>query len=109
MNWKILTLIVFSLLTFGCKQTPPMKPKFHGDYPTIHLRGMWQFCFQNFQLKAPYIPLPQMLTMCDCYVDQMRMAHSQKHINNLSDNETREMGLELIRVCNVHESPVQKI
>ena len=47
--------------------------------------------------------------MCDCYVDQMRMAHSQKNINNLSDNQTREMGLKLIRVCNVHKPPVQKI
>ena len=46
--------------------------------------------------------------MCDCYVDQMRMSHSQKHINNLSDNETREMGLKLIRICNV-KSPIQKI
>ena len=46
--------------------------------------------------------------MCDCYVDQMRMAHSQKHINDLSDNETREMGVQLIQVCNV-KPPVQKI
>lgn len=46
--------------------------------------------------------------MCDCYVDQMRMAHSQKDINNLSDNQTREMGLKLIRICNV-QSPIQKI
>ena len=108
LNWKILILIVFSLLTFGCKQTPQMKPKFHGDYPTANLRGMWSFCFQNFQIKAPYTPLPLMGQMCDCYVDQMRMAHSQKNINNLSDNQTKEMGLKLIRVCNV-QLPIQKI
>ena len=109
LNWKILILIVFSLLILGCNKTPQMKPKFHGDYPTENLRGMWQFCFQNFRMKAPYTPLPLMSQMCDCYVDEMRMAHSQKHINNLSDNETREMGLNLIRVCNVHQSHIQKI
>ena len=43
--------------------------------------------------------------MCDCYVDQMRMSHSQKHINNLSDNESKTMGLRLIEVCNVKQEP----
>jgi len=56
-------------------------------------------------MKAPYIPLPQMGTMCDCYVDEMRMAHSQKDINNLSDKETKTMGLRLIKVCNVKQEP----
>mgnify|MGYP003647518325 FL=1 len=100
-----MVLFVSLLLTFGCKQTQLIKPIYHGDYPTENLRGMWQFCFQNFQMKAPYTPLPLMGKMCDCYVDQMRMAHSQKHINNLSDNETKTMGLRLIKVCNVKQEP----
>jgi hypothetical protein len=56
-------------------------------------------------MKAPYTPPSIMGKMCDCYVDQMRMAYSQKHINNLSDNESKTMGLRLIEVCNVTQEP----
>jgi hypothetical protein len=77
-----------------------MKPKFHGDYPTNALRSMWAFCFQNFKLKVPYAHPDQIGIICDCYVDEMRMSHPQKDINNLNDNESREMGYRLIRVCN---------
>tara|TARA_B100000809_G_scaffold213487_1_gene217845 strand:+ start:203 stop:328 length:126 start_codon:yes stop_codon:yes gene_type:complete len=34
-------------------------------------------------------------------MDEMRMAHSHKNINSLSDNQTKEMGMRLIRVCNI--------
>ena len=56
-------------------------------------------------MKAPYTPVPLIGKLCDCYVDEMRMAHSQKHINNLNDNETRAMGQQLVRVCNVKQEP----
>ena len=38
--------------------------------------------------------------ICDCYVDEMRMTHPAKDINDLDDYENRQMGLKLIRVCN---------
>ena len=109
MNWKIAILSVFLLLTFGCSKTPPIKQKFHGDYPAEGLRSMWAFCVQNFQMKSPQTPPFLVAQMCDCYIDEMRMSHPHSHINKLSDNETREMGLRLVRVCNVNQSPVQKI
>ena len=43
--------------------------------------------------------------MCDCYLDEMRASHPYKHINNLDDNETRTMGLRLIKVCNINPEP----
>jgi hypothetical protein len=46
--------------------------------------------------------------MCDCYLDEMRKEYSSGKVNKLPDNESKAMGLKLIRVCNVH-SPVQKI
>ena len=102
MNLKILILSVFLLLTFGCQQTIQTKPKFHGDYPAAEMRGMWAFCVTNFKLKAPYTPPFLVAQMCDCYIDEMRMSHPHSHINKLSDNETREMGMRLIRTCNVY-------
>jgi len=113
LKWKsnlLLSLALFVILLpiSGCKQTPPIRPKFYGDYPTLELRGLWAFCHQNFRMKSPFTPLPLVGQMCDCYLDQMRMDHSHSHINKLSDNETKAMGQKLIRVCNV-QSPVQKI
>ena len=101
MNLRIMILSIFLLLTFGCQAITQTKPKFHGDYPTEMLRSMWVFCVQNFRMKAPYTPPIQVGQMCDCYMDEMRMAHSHKNINSLSDNQTKEMGMRLIRVCNI--------
>ena len=100
---------VFSLLTLGCGKTPQTIPPFHGDYPAEQLRSMWAYCVTNFKMKSPQTPPFLVAQMCDCYIDEMRMAHPHSHINKLSDNETREMGLRLVRVCNVNQSPVQKI
>ena len=104
-----LLLIVALLLILspisGCKKTPLIKPKFHGDYPAEQLRSMWAFCVQNFQMKSPQTPPFLVAQMCDCYIDEMRMSHPHSHINKLSDNETRAMGLRLIRVCNIHPEP----
>jgi len=97
--WKVV-LSVILLLTLSCQPTMRIKTKYHGDYPTNDLRSMWAFCFQNFKLKVPYAHPDQIGTICDCYVDEMRMSHPQKDINNLNDNESREMGYRLIRVCN---------
>ena len=106
LKWKsnlllIVALFVILLPISGCKKTQVIKPKFHGDYPTENLRQMWSYCHQNFRMKSPLTPLPLVSQMCDCYLDQMRQAHSQKNINNLSDNDTRAMDQNLIRVCNV--------
>ena len=60
-------------------------------------------------MKSPYTPSFLVAQMCDCYLDEMRGSHPAGDINNLNDNEMREMGLKLIRVCNVNQSPVQKI
>ena len=68
----------------------------------VEMRGMWAFCVTNFKLKAPYTPPFLVAQMCDCYIDEMRMSHPHSHINKLSDNETREMGMRLIRTCNVY-------
>jgi hypothetical protein len=43
--------------------------------------------------------------MCDCYLDEMRMSHSHEKINKLSDNQTKTMGMRLIRVCNIKPEP----
>jgi hypothetical protein len=61
---------------------------------------MWAMCFQAFRLKSPYSHPDQVGTICDCYVDEMRMTHPQKDINDLDDIESRKMGLRLINVCN---------
>ena len=63
----------------------------------------------NFKEKSPYTPPFLVAQICDCYLDEMRSSHPHKDMNNLSDNETRQLGLKLIRVCNVNQSPVQKI
>ena len=114
MKLKLNLLLIAALsailfLTSSCQQTIQTKPKFHGDYPAEGLRSMWAFCVQNFQMKAPLTPRFLVVQMCDCYIDEMRMAHPHSRINKLSDNETREMGLRLVKVCNVNQSPVQKI
>jgi hypothetical protein len=70
---------------------------------------MWAFCVTNFRVKSPSTPPFLVAQMCDCYLDEMRSSHPFSHINNLSDNETRKMGQKLIRVCNVNQSPIQKI
>ena len=102
MNLKIPILLLTLFLTLGCQPTIQTKPKFHGDYPAAEMRGMWAFCVTNFRLKAPYTPPFLVAQMCDCYIDEMRMSHPHSHINKLSDNETREMGMRLIRTCNVY-------
>jgi hypothetical protein len=61
---------------------------------------MWAFCFQAFRLKTPYTHPDQIGIICDCYVDEMRMTHPAKDINDLDDIESKKMGLRLIRVCN---------
>ena len=101
MNWKIAILSVILLLTLGCQPITQTKPRFHGDYPAAEMRSMWAFCVTNFQMKAPQTPPFLVAQMCDCYIDEMRMAHPHSHINKLSDNETRAMGLRLIKECNV--------
>ena len=101
LNLKAVILSVTLLLTLGCQPTIQTKPKFHGDYPAQELRSMWAFCVTNFRMKAPYTPPLHVAKMCDCYIDEMRMAHSHKNINSLSDNQTREMGMRLIKVCNI--------
>ena len=111
LKWKlnlslITVLFVTSALTSGCKQIEPIKPKFHGDYPTENLRSMWSFCVRNFQLKAPQTPPFLVGQMCDCYLDEMRAKHPAKEVNKLDDVATREMGQHLIKVCNIH--PEQK-
>ena len=108
LNW-IMVLFVILILTLGCKQTQPIKPKFHGDYPVEMLRSMWAFCVQNFRLKAPQTPPFLVGQMCDCYLDEMRKEYSSGKVNKLPDNESKAMGQKLIRVCNVNQSPIQKI
>jgi hypothetical protein len=66
---------------------------------------MWAFCVTNFRLKAPYTPPLDVAKMCDCYLDEMRISHSHEKINKLSDNQTRAMGMRLIRVCNIKPEP----
>jgi hypothetical protein len=61
---------------------------------------MWAMCFQAFRLKSPYTHPDQVGAICDCYVDEMRMTYPQKDINDLDDYESRQMGLQLIKVCN---------
>jgi hypothetical protein len=61
---------------------------------------MWAMCFQAFRLKSPYANPDQVGMICDCYVDEMRMTHPQKDINDLDEQESRQMGLRLIKVCN---------
>jgi len=82
-----------------------VKTRFSGDYETLKLRGMWAFCFQNFQMKAPYIPKPMIDKMCDCYLDEMRSSHSAADVNNLNNIQTKEMGQQLIKVCNIKHKP----
>ena len=101
----IAALSAILLLTSGCNKTPQITPQFHGDYPAEQLRSMWAFCVRNFQLKAPQTPPFLVAQMCDCYLDEMRTSHPFKHINNLSDNETRAMGLRLIKTCNINPEP----
>ena len=59
-------------------------------------------------MKSPYTLPPLIGKLCDCYVDEMRMAHPQKDLNKLNDNENKKMGERLIRVCNV-KSEIQNI
>ena len=84
----------------------PVKPRFQfGNYETSEMRKIWGVCYMSFMQSSPFTPPEPVAKMCDCYVDQMRMSHSQKDINNLSDNETKTMGLRLIKACNVKQEP----
>ena len=74
--------------------------KFDGNYPAKQIRELWMVCSATFQAKQPQLPQPTRWEVCDCYVDEMRMTHPQKDINDLDDIESRKMGLRLIRVCN---------
>ena len=105
LSLKTVILSVSLLLILGCHPTIQTKPKFHGDYPAEELRSMWAFCVTNFRMKAPYTPPLDVAKMCDCYLDEMRMSHSHERINKLSDNETKTMGMRLIRVCNIKPEP----
>ena len=112
-KWKLnlnlsLVLLLTLFLISGCNKTPQISSLYSGDYPAQALRSMWSFCVTNFQLKSPQTPPFLVAQMCDCYLNEMRSSHPFSHINNLSDNETRQMGLQLIRVCNVNRTPVQK-
>ena len=110
-NLKLkMALFVISLLILGCSKTPQTIVPYSGDYPAQELRSMWAYCMTNFRMRSPYTPPGLVAQLCDCYLDEMRVAHPFSRINNLSDNETREMVEKLIRVCNVNnQSPVQKI
>jgi len=105
LNLRLVILSVSLFLSLGCQPIIQTKPKFHGDYPAEELRSMWAFCVTNFRLKAPYTPPLDVAKMCDCYLDEMRISHSHEKINKLSDNQTRAMGMRLIRVCNIKPEP----
>jgi len=103
------SFLLFAVLLSGCnfKIVPELgdKPeivetKFSGDYETLKLRGMWAFCSQSFRTSAPYATPDMVAQICDCYVDEMRKTYNVDEIENLTENESKKMGQQLIQTCN---------
>ena len=94
--------IILALLISACtpKQVPT-KTAYSGDYPTLQIREMWHVCSLSFQQNAPYTPFPEMMRMCDCYVDHMRKNYSSKGLTNLPVNVGKLSGEQLNKTCNV--------
>ena len=100
----ILVLFVSLCLISGCqaKQTQQITVPFAGDYPVMKLRQIWGFCLAQFQRNTPYTPPPLVIQMCDCYVDEIRKTYPNREVDSLSDNESKELGQKLARMCNIN-------
>ncbi|MBS1256883.1 MAG: hypothetical protein MAG581_02711 [Deltaproteobacteria bacterium] len=103
----IVTIILFALIISACTQQKQVQIKsaFSGDYPTIQIRQMWHVCSISFQQNAPYTPFPEMMQMCDCYVDHMRKNYTSQGLNNLPENAGELIGEQLIKTCNIIQNP----
>ena len=114
-NSHICLVFLIAILLAGCNfqvvpelgdEPEPVKTKFAGDYEPLQLRSMWAYCSQAFRLNSPYTPPELVAAMCDCYVDKMRETFNKRELQELSDNESRVMGQNLIKVCNVKSESV---
>ncbi|MBL7036178.1 MAG: hypothetical protein ISR93_10605 [SAR324 cluster bacterium] len=97
--------LLLVLLVSACTSKHVMdKNIYSGDYPTLQIREMWHVCSLSFQQKAPQTPFPEMMRMCDCYVDHMRKNFPSKSLNNLSISTGKSIGEQLNLTCNVRQN-----
>jgi len=75
--------------------------KFSGNFPTAHIRELWQICSVTYQYKQPQLDQMSRWIICDCYTDLIRKDLTPEKINDMEYEEAKKLSTKLINECNV--------
>ena len=99
LNLKILTW--FLLLNLGMTGIVPAEKKFSGNFPTAHIRELWQICSMTYQHKHPQLDQMTRWIICDCYTDTIRKDLSPDKVKQMEHEEAKKLSEKLINECNI--------
>ena len=68
-------------------------------FSTEKVRGMWFVCSTQFQMVAPTIPQIERVRLCDCYVDHMRTTFTPEQVEDMTSEQSRELGMKMNIIC----------
>ena len=101
MNFNLKILIWFLLLNLTGIGKPILAGEFSGNFPTAHIRELWQICSMTYQHKHPQLNQMTRWLICDCYTDLIRKDLTPERINKMEYEEAKELSTKLINECNV--------
>lgn len=99
LNLKILTW--FLLLNLTGMSGTILAGKYSGNFPTAHIRELWQICSMTYQYKLPGIDQFIRWSICDCYTDTIRKDLTPEEIKIMNYEEAKKLSEKLINECNV--------
>ncbi len=105
LKWKLsfnLKIVIwFLLLNLSGIGGTVLAGKFSGDFPTAHIRELWQICSMTYQYKQPQLNQMTRWMICDCYTDTIRKDLSPDKVKNMEYEEAKKLSAKLISQCNV--------
>lgn len=101
MNFNLKIVILFLLLNLTGTGTTILAGEFGGNFPTAHIRELWQICSMTYQHKHPQLNQMTRFVICDCYTDLIRKDLTPEKINKMEYEEARKLSAKLINECNV--------
>ena len=96
---KIIIILIVFLLGISYFPTKWAFAKDKLKFSTEEVRSMWYICSTQFQMVAPTIPQLERIRLCDCYVDHMRTTFTQKQVEALTPEQSRELGMKMNIIC----------
>ena len=68
-------------------------------FSTEKVRAMYYICSTQFQMVAPTIPQLERIRLCDCYVDHMRTTFTPEQVEDMTSEQSRELGMKMNIIC----------